>query len=51
MTYGWAVLVVLVAIGSLAYFGYFRRPSTELNEAEKKRFNEMVGRAICPFFL
>ena len=29
MTYGWAILVVLVAIGALAYFGilYDNRPS------------------------
>lgn len=24
MTYGWAILVVLVAIGALAYFGVFK---------------------------
>lgn len=26
MTYGWAILVILVAIGTLAYFGVFQNP-------------------------
>ena len=32
MTYGWAILVVLVTIGALAYFGVLKIPSNT-NEA------------------
>jgi len=41
MTYGWAILVVLVAIGALAYF---RRPSSEPSEEEMERLHKMMER-------
>lgn len=31
MTYGWAILVVLVAIGALAYFGFFDKTFISCN--------------------
>ena len=34
MTYGWAILVVLVAIGALAYFGVLKQPQTYLSDDE-----------------
>lgn len=30
MTYGWAILVILVAIGALAYFGVLKMPDSTL---------------------
>ena len=36
MTYGWAIVIVLVAIGALAYFGTFNHLVESLNDSTDK---------------
>ena len=47
MTYGWAILVILVAVGALAYFGMFNKEQPQITETETIPTLEMYAKEVC----